>query len=41
MIEDIYVYQLLLFLEYAKCQDFDTTTFFKEVEEDPRWERIR
>lgn len=41
MMEDLYFYQLLLFLEYAKCQDFDTRAFRREVEKDSRWVRIR
>lgn len=41
MIEDMYLYQLLVFLEYAKCQDFNLEHLLQETRENPEWVRIR
>lgn len=41
MIEDHYVYQMLVFLEYAKCQKFQTQDLLQETKESPDWVQIR
>ncbi len=41
MMEDLYLYQLLVFLEYAKYQDFDLQDLLEETTNDSKWIRIR
>ena len=40
MMEDIYLYQMLVFLEYAKCQAFDGS-HLRYTKKESQWTRIR